>query len=105
MLKIFKSDQLGLLINRTFVIITQYKFYNYYDNIGINYWNVISTLSQKNLSNFFLLYIGCLKVSIGSFKLHENNSAIIYKLEIVIIEYIPDVKIILRVYSCFNRLD
>ena len=57
-LKIFTSDQLGLLINGTpFIDIddwrmnTQYKNYNDYDNVIINFWDIISKLSQEDLKH------------------------------------------------------
>ena len=45
LLKILTSDQVGVLINRT--LPDDVYDYNYYDNIVINYWNVIENWSQN----------------------------------------------------------
>ena len=111
-LKIFTSDQLGLLINGTpFIDIddwrlnTQYKDYNDYDNVIINFWDIIYNLSQDDLSNFLLFCTGSSRVPIGGFKSLESNRGQISKFEIVKIQYTPGAKNFLRVHTCFNRLD
>ena len=112
LLKIFTSDQLGLLINGTpFIDVddwrlnTQYKNYNDYDNVIINFWDIISELSQEDLSNFLLFCTGSSRVPIGGFKSLESNRGQISKFEIVKIDYVPGAKNFLRVHTCFNRLD
>ena len=112
LLKIFTSDQLGLLINGTpFIDVddwrlnTQYKNYNDYDNVIVNFWDIISNLSQEDLSNFLLFCTGSSRVPIGGFKSLESNRGQISKFEIVKINYIPGAKNFLRVHTCFNRLD
>ena len=112
LLKIFTSDQLGLLINGTpFIDVddwrlnTQYKNYNDYDNVIINFWEIISNLSQEDLSNFLLFCTGSSRVPIGGFKSLESNRGQISKFEIVKIDYIAGSKNFLRVHTCFNRLD
>ena len=111
-LKIFTSDQLGLLINGTpFIDVddwrlnTQYKNYNDYDNVIINFWDIISNLSQEDLSNFLLFCTGSSRVPIGGFKSLESNRGQISKFEIVKINYVSGAKNFLRVHTCFNRLD
>ena len=111
-LKIFTSDQLELLINGTpFIdvedwrINTQYKNYNDYDETIIIFWEVISSLSQDELSDFLLFCTGSSKVPIGGFKSLESNRGQISKFEIVKIEYKQGAKNFLRVHTCFNRLD
>ena len=111
-LKIFTSDQLGLLINGTPFIDTedwrmntQYKNYNDYDNVIINFWDIISNLSQEELSNFLLFCTGSSRVPIGGFKSLESNRGQIAKFEIVKTEYIAGKKNFLRAHTCFNRLD
>ena len=112
LLKIFTSEQLGLLINGTpFIDVydwrlnTIYKNYKEYDNVIINFWEVISNLSQNDLSNFLLFCTGSSRVPIGGFKSLESNRGQISKFEIVKINYTPGVKNFLRVHTCFNRLD
>ena len=111
-LKIFTSDQLGLLINGTpFIDVddwrlnTQYKNYNDYDNVIIDFWDIISNLSQEDLSNFLLFCTGSSRVPIGGFKSLESNRGQISKFEIVKINYVSGAKNFLRVHTCFNRLD
>ena len=111
-LKIFTSDQLELLINGTpFIDVddwrlnTQYKNYNDYDNTIVMFWEVISSLTQEELSNFLLFCTGSSKVPIGGFKSLESNRGQISKFEIVKTEYIKGAKNFLRVHTCFNRLD
>ena len=111
-LKIFTSDQLGLLINGTPFIDTEdwrmntkYKNYNDYDNVIINFWDVISNLSQEDLSNFLLFCTGSSRVPIGGFKSLESNRGQISPFEIVKTVYTPGQKNFLRAHTCFNRLD
>ena len=93
-LKIFTSDQLGLLINGTPFIDTddwrmntKYKDYQDYDNVIVDFWDIISNLSQEDLSNFLLFCTGSSRVSIGGFKSLESNRGQISKFEIVKTEY------------------
>ena len=111
-LKIFTSDQLGLLINGTPFIDTDdwrmntiYKNYNDYDNVIVDFWDIISNLSQEELSNFLLFCTGSSRVPIGGFKSLESNRGQISKFEIVKCEYKPEEKNFLRAHTCFNRLD
>ena len=111
-LKIFTSDQLGLLINGTpFIDIddwrmnTTYKNYNDYDNVIVDFWDIVSNLSQEELSNFLLFCTGSSRVPIGGFKSLESNRGQISKFEIVKNEYKTGEKNYLRAHTCFNRLD
>ena len=111
-LKIFTSDQLGLLINGTPFIDTddwrmntKYKDYQDYDNVIIDFWDIISNLSQEDLSNFLLFCTGSSRVPIGGFKSLESNRGQISKFEIVKTEYYEGKKNFLRAHTCFNRLD
>ena len=111
-LKIFTSDQLGLLINGTPFIDTEdwrmntkYKDYEDYDNVIVNFWDIISNLSQEDLSNFLLFCTGSSRVPIGGFKSLESNRGQISKFEIVKTEYYEGKKNFLRAHTCFNRLD
>ena len=67
---------------------TQYKDYNDYDDTIINFWTVISSLSQEQLSNFLLFCTGSSRVPIGGFKSLESNRGQISKFEIVKIEIV-----------------
>ena len=111
-LKIFTSDQLGLLINGTPFIDTddwrmntKYKDYQDYDNVIVDFWDIISNLSQEDLSNFLLFCTGSSRVPIGGFKSLESNRGQISKFEIVKTEYYEGKKNFLKAHTCFNRLD
>ena len=112
LLKIFTSDQLGLLINGSpFIDVddwrlnTQYKDYNDYDDVIINFWEIIYELTQEQLSNFLMFCTGSSRVPIGGFKSLESNRGQISKFEIVKIKYEYGKRNFLRVHTCFNRLD
>jgi E3 ubiquitin-protein ligase HUWE1 len=111
-LKIFTSDQLGLLINGTPFIDTEdwrmntkYKNYEDFENVIVDFWDIISNLSQEDLSNFLLFCTGSSRVPIGGFKSLESNRGQISKFEIVKTEYYEGKKNFLRAHTCFNRLD
>ena len=111
-LKIFTNDQLNLLINGTPFIDTDdwrmnthYKNYNDYDNVIVDFWDIISNLSQEELSNFLLFCTGSSRVPIGGFKSLESNRGQISPFEIVKNEYKEGEKNYLRAHTCFNRLD
>jgi E3 ubiquitin-protein ligase HUWE1 len=111
-LKIFNSDQLSLLINGTpFIDIddwrlnTIYKNYNEYDNVIINFWEILSNLTQNDLSNFLLFCTGSSRVPIGGFKTLESNRGNVSKFCITKCEYISNQKNFIRAHTCFNRLD
>ena len=111
-LKIFTSDQLSLLINGTPFIDTDdwrmnthYKNYNDYDNVIVDFWDIISNLSQEELSNFLLFCTGSSRVPIGGFKSLESNRGQISPFEIVKSDYKEGEKNYLRAHTCFNRLD
>ncbi len=111
-LKIFNSDQLSLLINGTpFIDVddwrlnTIYKNYNEYDNVIINFWEILSNLSQNDLSNFLLFCTGSSRVPIGGFKTLESNRGNVSKFCITKCEYISNQKNFIRAHTCFNRLD
>ena len=111
-LLIFNSDQLSLLINGTpFIDVddwrlnTIYKNYLEYDNVIINFWEVLSNLTQNDLSNFLLFCTGSSRVPIGGFKTLESNRGNISKFCITKTEYVPNHKNFIKAHTCFNRLD
>ena len=110
--KIFNSDQLELLINGTpFIDVedwrlnTRYKNYNEYDDVIIDFWEIISGFTQEELSNFLLFCTGSSRVPVGGFKALESNRGQISKFEIVKIDFQKGFNNFLRVHTCFNRLD
>ena len=111
-INIFTSDELNLLINGTpFIdvddwrINTIYQNYNNYDNVIINFWDIISNLNQEDLSNFLLFCTGSSKVPIGGFERLESNRGNINKFCITKSEYNANEKNFIRAHTCFNRID
>ena len=111
-LLIFNSDQLSLLINGTpFIdvddwrINTTYKNYEELDEVITIFWDILSNLSQEELSKFLLFCTGSTRVPIGGFKTLESNRGNICKFSITKIEYYPKQKNFIRAHTCFNRLD
>ena len=109
---IFNSDQLSLLINGTpFIdvddwrINTTYKNYEELDEVITIFWDILSNLSQEDLSKFLLFCTGSTRVPIGGFKTLESNRGNICKFCITRIEYYPKQKNFIRAHTCFNRLD
>ena len=112
LINIFTSDELNLLINGTpFIdvddwrINTIYQNYNNYDNVIINFWDIISNLNQEDLSNFLLFCTGSSKVPIGGFERLESNRGNINKFCITKSEYNANEKNFIRAHTCFNRID
>ena len=111
-LNIFSSDQLNLLINGTpFIDVddwrlnTIYQNYNNYDQIIIDFWEIISNLTQEELSNFLLFCTGSSKVPIGGFEKLESNRGNRSKFCINKCEFNKKDKNYIRAHTCFNRID
>ena len=109
----FTSDQLELLINgRPFIDIEDWKqFTEYREPYNINhqiiiwFWNIISQLSQLELSNLLMFATGSSRVPLGGFEQLESNRGTISRFTIECIPYIPHQKNYIKAHTCFNRLD
>lgn len=111
-LKQFTSDEFGLILNGTpFIDLedwknhTMYKDYKSTDSIIIDYWAVMSTLSQENLSRFLQFCTGSSRVPIGGFSSLESNRGNKAMFCITKANYYPSQVNYIKAHTCFNRLD
>jgi hypothetical protein len=112
-IQIFTSDQLELLLNgRPFIDIEDWKqFCEYrepYNNghyIILWFWEILSQLSQKELSNLLMFSTGSSRVPLGGFASLESNRGSNAKFTFECIPYVPNKKNYIKAHTCFNRLD
>ena len=109
----FTSDQLELIINgRPFIDLEEWKIfteyrepYNINHEIIIWFWNILSQLTQEQLSNLLMFATGSSRVPLGGFEQLESNRGNISRFTIESIPYIPSHKNYIKAHTCFNRLD
>ena len=109
----FTSDQLELLLNgRPFIDIEDWKQFCEYrepysseHHIIIWFWEIVSQLSQKELSNLLMFSTGSYRVPLGGFASLESNRGSNAKFTIESIPYEPNKKNYIKAHTCFNRLD
>ena len=109
----FTSDQLELLLNgRPFIDIEDWKLFTEYrepyksDHYIIKwFWEILSQLSQKQLSNLLMFSTGSSRVPLGGFSSLESNRGSKAKFTIECILYKPNQKNYIKAHTCFNRLD
>ena len=109
----FNSDEFELLLNgRPYIDVEEWRFFTEYKepynpnhNIIIWFWEIVSTLSQKELSNLLLFSTGSGRVPIGGFAVLESNRGNIAKFTIESINYQSGCKNFIKAHTCFNRLD
>jgi len=109
----FTSDQLELIINgRPFIDLEEWKiFTEYREPYSINheiiiwFWNILSQLTQVQLSNLLMFATGSSRVPLGGFEQLESNRGNISRFTIESIPYIPNHKNYIKAHTCFNRLD
>ena len=107
------SDEFELLLNgrpyidvEEWMLFTEYKEpYNANHYIIIWFWEIVSTLSQKELSNLLLFSTGSGRVPIGGFAVLESNRGNIAKFTIESTTYQDGSKNFIKAHTCFNRLD
>lgn len=112
LIKIFTSDELALLINGTPFIDLEdwrlnatYKDYKTTDIVILDFWQILETLSQEDLSKFLQFCTGSSRVPIGGFGVLESNRGTISKFCITKVEYNPKSINYIKAHTCFNRLD
>ena len=112
-IEIFNADQLELLLNgRPFIDIEDWKQFTEYREpynsehyLIIWFWDIVSQLSQKELSNLLMFSTGSSRVPLGGFSSLESNRGTNAKFTIECIPYIPNHKNYIKAHTCFNRLD
>ena len=109
----FTSDQLELIINgRPFIDLEEWKIfteyrepYNINHEVIIWFWNILSQLTQVQLSNLLMFATGSSRVPLGGFEQLESNRGNISRFTIESIPYVPNHKNYIKAHTCFNRLD
>jgi hypothetical protein len=109
----FTSDEFELLLNgRPFIDVEEWRLFTEYKEpysvnhyIIIWFWEIISKLSQEELSNLLLFSTGSGRVPLGGFAALESNRGNIAKYTIESIPYNRGCKNFIKAHTCFNRLD
>ena len=109
----FTSDEFELLLNgRPFIDVEEWRLFTEYKEpysvnhyIIIWFWEIISELSQNELSNLLLFSTGSGRVPLGGFAALESNRGNIAKYTIESIPYNRGCKNFIKAHTCFNRLD
>jgi len=109
----FTSDQLELIINgRPFIDLEEWKLfteyrepYNINHKIIIWFWDILSELTQLQLSNLLMFATGSTRVPLGGFEQLESNRGNVSRFTIESLPYIPNQKNYIKAHTCFNRLD
>jgi hypothetical protein len=112
-IKCLNSNELELLLNgRPFIDIDEWKSFTEYkgayneNHIVIKwFWEILSELSQKELSNLLLFATGSSRVPLGGFSELESNNGYLSRFTIEYIEYNKHVKNFIKAHTCFNRID
>jgi hypothetical protein len=109
----FTSDEFELILNgRPFIDVDEWKIFTEYKapytanhNIILWFWEIVSELSQKELSNLLLFSTGSGRVPLGGFEVLESNRGNIARFTIESIAYNKGCKNFIKAHTCFNRLD
>ena len=112
-IKCLNSDELELLLNgRPFIDCDEWKSFTEYkepyneNHIVIKwFWEILSGLTQKELSNFLLFATGSSRVPLGGFMELEGNDGIINRFTIYYLPYNYRVKNFIKSHTCFNRIE
>lgn len=113
MVQTFNSDELELIIcGQPFIDVEDWKFntiykgkYNAKSKVIKWFWDIMSCLSQKELSSFLQFSTGSSKVPIGGFATLESNRREIAKFCIESSPFISKKTNFIRAHTCFNRID
>ena len=109
----FTSDEFELILNgRPFIDIEEWKiFTEYKEPFNANhyiikwFWEILSNLSQKELSNLLLFSTGSGRVPLGGFAVLESNRGNIARFTIEMLPYKNGCKNFIKAHTCFNRID
>lgn len=109
----FTSDEFELILNgRPFIDVEEWKIFTEYKEpynanhyIILWFWEIVSELSQKELSNLLLFSTGSGRVPLGGFEVLESNRGNIARFTIESIAYTKGCKNFIKAHTCFNRLD
>jgi hypothetical protein len=111
-IKCLNSNELELVLNgRPFIDVEEWKSFTDYkgqynaDHIVIQwFWEILSGLSQKELSNLLLFATGSTRVPLGGFAELSNNGNL-SRFTIEYIAYNNKIRNFIKSHTCFNRID
>jgi transcription elongation factor Elf1 len=109
----FTSDEFELILNgRPFIDVEEWKIFTEYKEpynanhyIILWFWEIVTELSQKELSNLLLFSTGSGRVPLGGFEVLESNRGNIARFTIESTTYVKGCKNFIKAHTCFNRLD
>ena len=112
-IKCFNSNELELILNgRPFIDIDEWKsFTEYKGEYNENhkvikwFWEILSELSQNELSNLLLFATGSSRVPLGGFAELESNNGYLSRFTIEYFNYNKNIKNFIKAHTCFNRID
>ena len=97
---------------RPFIEIEEWKSFTEYtlpynaDHMVVKwFWEILSELSQKELSNILLFATGSSRVPLGGFAVLESSGGTVYKFRITYVNYEKNRKNFIRAHTCFNTID
>ena len=111
--KCLNSNELELILNgRPFIEIEDWKTFTEYiepyneKHMVIKwFWEILSELSQNELSNLLLFATGSSRVPLGGFADLESNNGLISRFTIAYIPYNYYAKNFIKAHTCFNKID
>ena len=112
-IQMFNSDELELILNgKPDIDLKDWKAYTIYKEpyysshkIILWFWEILSNMTQKELSNFLMFCTGTSRVPFEGFSKLESNRGEISKFTIEKGIYIEGKKNFIKAHTCFNRID
>jgi hypothetical protein len=112
-IKCFNSNELELILNgRPFIDVEEWQSFTAYkppynkDHKVIKwFWEILSQLPQKELSNLLLFASGATRVPLGGFAVLESSKGYLSQFTIDYVDYNKRVKNFIHAHTCFNRID
>ena len=112
-IKCFNSNELELILNgRPFIDVEEWKSFTTYKppynkdhSVIIWFWEILSNLPQKELSNLLLFATGATRVPLGGFAVLESSRGYLSQFTIDFVQYNNKVKNFIKAHTCFNRID
>ena len=112
-IQMFNSDELELILNgKPTIDLDDWKLYTIYKTpyyrthrVIMWFWDILSNMTQKELSNFLMFCTGTSRVPFGGFSKLESNRGEIAKFTIECGIYNEGKKNFIKAHTCFNRID
>ena len=112
-IQMFNSDELELILNgKPYIDLNDWKNFTIYKppyssnhKVIIWFWDILKSMTQKELSNFLMFCTGTSRVPFGGFSKLESNRGEIANFTIENGIYKPGKKNFIKAHTCFNRID